>query len=766
MRSRPVLFVALAPLALSFVSCSCDPLSEPPPEAPAQAGPCDDETLENTADAPAAVREAAGIVRYHYRAPLEGTALELSLLGEDGAALGTLVERQALEDGAARAGAMEVELGDARLTTAGMRLAGGAHRLLGTLASVSGGPRLFVEATFEDRRCRVSDAPAPMACAPGVGLGPDDDLILPGCGLDFDERLSRGELPTLVALRYRVLTEEAVAVPSVGGRVSHDDGDAYGFDAIYEGEVADEGERRAFLDETGVRSWLLGDDARRLLAVYSDASWARLVRQHVAHCLASDAFEEVDFVTPGSDEAALTNGSAGNRDSSAWSGSDGRTRASSQGDPHLSTFDRRAYDLQSRAEVVLARTTATAGTALEVQARFEPMPSPREDILCESVSVTTAVAIRAGANVVEVRPGLVVLVDGQPVTRETSGLVGEGAPRLSWSSNEVHLGWPDATELFVKGSGAALAVEMLPGDAVRGAIEGLFGDADGDPANDLKLGDGTPLPSPASFEALHGALRAAWAVEEDTSLFTYEDGTSHASFDHPGFPTVRADPSLIPASERGPLEDTCEERGAQAHALFDCVMDLYCTAEPRIADDNRGDGAPAVQERPSGVSLSGHVVEAGYRGDVDTDALADDNGCDAVPTGRVLLFAEETVTLEQDLPVDDDGPGALTGDGAVVPAGARVRSFALRLPPASDERPLSGAVRFSGRVVGVATTSASLLATDVMLPAGVAVVGSGRGLDAASSVVEISGDERAVRFDFLQGADAQSLRVLVEEVTP
>jgi len=528
-------------------------------------GPCASEILVNTVPASPAVRDVTDVASYRYEAPLDDTALHVHLRDDQGRALGAMRVEQG-EDGA-----MMAALGDVRLVTRGQRQ--GQRRLAVRYAlSVGDAPVLQIRALLEDLSCGMVSERRSLGCAPGVSLDPEDGLVVPSCGLDYDGRLADRQLPTVTALSYGVTPSASDAPELVRAR---------SFDAIDEGVPAEETARVAWLDNAGVLDALRTPDARRLLAAYGDPGWRRVLGDHVAACITDGAFT---FSDPADDGVAarrepLTSGTNGNRNEDAWGGSGDRRGASSKGDPHLVTFDGRAYDMQSQAELVLARSTGGAADPLEVQARFEPRSGGRDVPLCRSVSLTTAVAARFGDHVIEVRPDA-TLVDGVPLgPEETPDVAGTGG-RILRSDGTITLVWADGTELEVGRGAGTVRVDMVAAPGRAGRLEGLFGDADGDPNDDLIVRGSGPLPRPASFEAIHRDLRSSWVVDGDTSLFTYAEGEGPDDFDVPSFPEIPADPALIPPAERGELEDTCRGRGARGVALTDCVLDLYCLQDP------------------------------------------------------------------------------------------------------------------------------------------------------------------------------------------
>src|SRR5699024_11444519 len=57
-------------------------------------------------------------------------------------------------------------------------------------------------------------------------------------------------------------------------------------------------------------------------------------------------------------------------------------------------------------------------------------------------------------------------------------------------------------------------------------MEGLLGNSDGNPDNDLRLADGTQLPPDTSPEVLHADFADSWRITNDQSFFTYDEGES------------------------------------------------------------------------------------------------------------------------------------------------------------------------------------------------------------------------------------------------
>lgn len=182
------------------------------------------------------------------------------------------------------------------------------------------------------------------------------------------------------------------------------------------------------------------------------------------------------------------------------------------GDPHLLSFDNVAFDFQAAGEFILAR--ATSGPAYEVQARFVALSS--------AVSVTQAVAtvvdgitvsLQTNGNdgLLEIDGVLIALADGNSVS------VGSGSVSRAGRTIKIEHGNDDITSIDVFGT--FLNVSPQPSlMRADGTMEGLLGNANGTPADDFRLADGTVLTTPVPVETLYGDFAASWTLSEEDSL--------------------------------------------------------------------------------------------------------------------------------------------------------------------------------------------------------------------------------------------------------
>ncbi|MGW4892751.1 VWD domain-containing protein [Kitasatospora sp. NPDC004240] len=275
--------------------------------------------------------------------------------------------------------------------------------------------------------------------------------------------------------------------------------------------------------------------------------------------------------------------------------------AHANGDPHFATVDGLNYDLQSAGEFTLAQSERHHVT---IQGRMAPLWAS------SNVSTLTRVAMEVNEHRVELdNDGLYVdglarpletgtmlsLGEGAFVTRDTSGryLVmwqGVRGPVFAWSHGNGHLYVPPATD---------------------SDLVGLFGDADGDPSNDLKLADGTRLPADTPPAVLHADYADSWRITDDESLFTYAPGQNTATFTDLTYPRNIVTWHDLAPDQIALATTKCEAAGVPAGPAFNgCVLDVALTADTAFATG-------AAQRRTAGLDPLARGVDAA--GDLSTD---------------------------------------------------------------------------------------------------------------------------------------------------
>ncbi|WP_328653685.1 VWD domain-containing protein [Micromonospora sp. NBC_00330] len=276
--------------------------------------------------------------------------------------------------------------------------------------------------------------------------------------------------------------------------------------------------------------------------------------------------------------------------------------ANSNGDPHLLTYDGLRYDFQAAGEFVLTRSTTDG---FEVQVRQAMFPAS------SVVAVNSAVAARvAGDRVgVYVTPdGPAVRVNGAaPVSAPDGVKLPRGGTVTSWGDGTVTVEWPDGARLTAQPIGVwGLSVSVSAPTARAGTLEGLLGDHDGDPGDDLTVRNGKRVAQPPTFEALYPGFADSWRVEAQRSLFDYEPGQNTGTFTDRRFPDRLLTVGDLP--NRATAELVCRRAGVtDPQILADCVLDVGLTGQVAFAED----AARAQRDAPAAGDVDLAVTRAG-----------------------------------------------------------------------------------------------------------------------------------------------------------
>ena len=116
------------------------------------------------------------------------------------------------------------------------------------------------------------------------------------------------------------------------------------------------------------------------------------------------------------------------------------------------------------------------------------------------------------------------------------------------------------------------------------STEGLLGNNDGEPNNDLFLNDGTQLPRTASPAMLHGSYADSWRISPEESFFTYASQQGTATFTDKTFPSNVIKISDFADDEIEAAAAICRQAGVEAGPGFeDCVYDVLITGDADYA---------------------------------------------------------------------------------------------------------------------------------------------------------------------------------------
>lgn len=297
------------------------------------------------------------------------------------------------------------------------------------------------------------------------------------------------------------------------------------------------------------------------------------------------------------------------------------------------------------------------------------------------VSTITAAAADVDGTVVAVQledGDVVFYVDNEPVDLargETLALDGGGGVVNTGAAYVVV--WADRTTAWINVTAPDVLLDVFFSASVSAEDwQGLLGDLDGNPSNDLRTRAGETISPDAGFGQIHGVFSDSWRISNEESLFHYDDCETTETFNITGFPSGPVTLSGLDSAKRVEAEIFCQ--GAEItdqHSFANCVLDVATTGDPVFALSAAyaqiAWGAPAspLAAVPDLVWTS---ELTGYQPSGGTEALIDRNGRLLVrarhETGRTDLLALDAATGEieetwQDLSATC-APG-LDGDGRI-----------------------------------------------------------------------------------------------------
>lgn len=262
-------------------------------------------------------------------------------------------------------------------------------------------------------------------------------------------------------------------------------------------------------------------------------------------------------------------------------------RGSSDGDPHISTFDGLGYSFQAVGEFVLSRST-DAGQSFQVQVRQAALPGSA------TVSQNVALAVRVDGNVVEINaePDDPLMINGNVVNLADGDSIAVGAGEVRRDGDEYFVTTEFGDCVWARVS-TFLNVRVYANEGWAGLLEGLLGDFDGVAGNDLAADDGTAFGLPVDSNLLYGDYAEEWRVTDANSLFTYGAGENTGTFTNRNFPS-----SVVTIDDLDPAARAAAEAAAIAAGLTPGTF-AFETTVVDIALTGNTEFAQAVADEPN-----------------------------------------------------------------------------------------------------------------------------------------------------------------------
>jgi hypothetical protein len=346
--------------------------------------------------------------------------------------------------------------------------------------------------------------------------------------------------------------------------------------------------------------------------------------------------------------------------------------ASTNGDPHLRTFDGLLYDFQAAGEFTAARDQTGGYT---IQVRQQPLSGSRY------VAINTAIAFKINGDTVEIRAGqpMVLLVNGKKQTLADKTLSKGGQVNID-QEGTVILTWKDGSKAFVRSVGNyGLALSAQLSDDLAGKVDGLLGNADGEPKNDLHLRNSTKTVQEIHKD-LYPKFADSWRITDTASLFTYTGGMSTANYTDHTFPDPL--PALTSLPNYASALAFCKSFGiSDPTILANCALDVALTGRPEFARSAATAQAFTASTQYGGTTWNASIKNPGDKVDETFDAKAGDKVFVQIPQSTLASECGVASLLAPDGSVVASGciiNGSGYIDGTTLPADGQ---YTVRLAP-------------------------------------------------------------------------------------
>ena len=266
-----------------------------------------------------------------------------------------------------------------------------------------------------------------------------------------------------------------------------------------------------------------------------------------------------------------------NEGQEAACGRDPVNNARAHGDPHLVTLDGLRYSFQAAGEFSLLQESD--GTAI-VNAQFFPST--------DTFSVPNGIAVQVGDSVVAVQrhaeTGTVrATVDGQLVSSRLTtlddGFIMFGS-QFAGTDGVVTIRRSDGirVDVLLHRSRLDLAVDV---PVSRTGLEGLLGNNNGDPGDDLQANGQTIRES----QVYDGDFRQDWVVSRGDTMFVAQNsGFDYFSARTTSYPVQPLTLDDFSASEQVEARRACQQAGVSENDLDSCTFDILASGDFTAAE--------------------------------------------------------------------------------------------------------------------------------------------------------------------------------------
>lgn len=239
------------------------------------------------------------------------------------------------------------------------------------------------------------------------------------------------------------------------------------------------------------------------------------------------------------------------------------------GDPHFISFDGSKFTFNGKGEYTLLRSEYWS---LTVQGRTQQV-TYENGTQAPATGISAVAMQENSSDVIEVRTlgylnQLQVLLNQEVISfNEQSWMDLKGVFVYSAIPENVTVMFPSGAGVEIRGQGQVISVTILLPEKFVNHTEGILGVMNNNPTDDFVFRNGTILPVNATAEQLF-EFGASWAIENKTSLFTYDSELLLTNYYH----ALKHDPGFIPVFSV--KEDPSDPLNSDMKEI--CGSDLFC----------------------------------------------------------------------------------------------------------------------------------------------------------------------------------------------
>lgn len=283
-----------------------------------------------------------------------------------------------------------------------------------------------------------------------------------------------------------------------------------------------------------------------------------------------------------------------------------RSTASSNGDPHISTFDGASFSFMAAGEFTVLKSTSDN---FEIQARQEEVKSLNND---GTVSWNTGLAIRTGNDKVCFYPPNRVFLNGQNLGNsfQSQSLSNGGMIVKDGSTFVVTTANQDEIKVYLRN--VNLDYYVTPNQNRRGKLQGVLGNFDEQPQNDLQIQGGEVIKG--TYNELYPRYADSWRIKQSESLFIYDTGKNTDTYTDRNFPRTSLN---LTSAQRNAAKTICEKAGVTDPILLEnCIIDVASTSNNTSLAEHYYEAQVSTQvlESFSIGGFSSSDVKLGYSG--------------------------------------------------------------------------------------------------------------------------------------------------------